>query len=142
MPPPTTDGSTDAPEPRARPSAPETPWQKVSEQDPEIEVARVIRDRQTLCLVRIEWDRIGEHWVIRGGEFGLDLEYSELKSVAMRLADMYLDGFREGYDLGYADRTDETRKRSRVKQRGNDAAPGNRRDRDDDEGRTEGDRPG
>jgi hypothetical protein len=64
--------------------------------------ARVIRNRRSILTLLITWDEQQRGYIIREAGSDLDLEVSGSETIAYRLADMYLDGFREGYDRGYA----------------------------------------
>jgi hypothetical protein len=64
--------------------------------------ARVICNQKTTLTLLLWWDEQQRGYVIQEEGSDLNLEVSGSETVAYRLADMYLDGFREGYDRGYA----------------------------------------
>lgn len=132
---------------------PDLMWEKRPLVDTEQNVARVIRGGATTLVLFIEWDQERRAYVIHEEGSDETLEYSDAFGAIYRLADMYLEGFREGYDRGYESAEAEHTKRDAVivpdpyRIRRNPrafarSAEGDRRDRDDGEGHAEGDGPG
>lgn len=111
--------------------------------------ARVIRDGTTTLILVIRWHPTQSVYEIHEEDSDLILERSTGHGNAHRLADMYLDGFREGYDRGYqsaeAERAAGDADPYRIRRHTRTIsypAQSDRRDRDDDQGHAEGDGPG
>jgi hypothetical protein len=130
---------------------PDSTWEKNPFDDLNANVARVIRNGETTLTLLMRWDRERSCYVI--WEEGSDetLEYSDVIDTIYRLADMYLEGFREGYDRGYAARDAEhldpvvVPDPYRIRRNpGSFTRPteSDGRNRIDGEGSAEGDRPG
>lgn len=82
---------------------PDSAWETTSFADAGPNVARIIRNGETTLTLLVRFDRERSCYVV--WEEGSDetLEYSGVIDVIYRLADMYLEGFRKGYDRGYYD---------------------------------------